>query len=406
MFPPGLQDSADGLPTEVTHLILLFTLFVLPRILQRFRLPPGVTSVGLGVALGLGLGWFEGDPTIHLLATLGIVALFLFAGLEVNFDELRGELRVLTQHIAIGLAALGIAAVVISSTLELAFRPAVLLALALLTPSTGIILDSLSGMGLSEQEQFWVKSKAIATELVALGAMFVILQSRNVEGLALASGVLIALVAVLPLIFRWFASVVLPYAPKSEFAFLLMVAVFAASVTRRLGVYYLVGAFIVGVAAQRFRLRLPAMASENMLHAVEVFASVFVPFYFFSAGLELRAEDFSLSALELGAIFLLTAIPFRVALVAVHRRLAMGEPLRHGNRIGLAMTPTLVFGLVSADLLRDSFAVSEVVFGGLIVYTLAATLLPGLIFKRGAPATPAPDEDPLVSRGWLGPRLG
>jgi Kef-type K+ transport system membrane component KefB len=396
-MPPNTQ-----VPPEVAHLILLFTLFVLPRVLLRFRLPQAVTSVGLGAALGLGLGWFERDPTVHLLATLGIVALFLFAGLDVDFNELRLEFRVISQHVAIGLAALGLATVVVHRTLHLPLRPATLLALALLTPSTGFILDSLAGFGLGDQERFWVKSKAISTELVALGAMFVILQSHSLSGLAVASGALLALVAVLPLAFRWFASVVLPYAPKSEFAFLLMVAVFAALVTRRLGVYYLVGAFIVGVAAQRFRQRLPAMASEQMLHAVEVFASVFVPFYFFSSGLGLRTSDFSPAALELGVAFILIAMPIRVAIVAGHRRLTMGEPLNRGSRVGLAMVPTLVFGLVIADVLRDSFAVSDAIFGGLIVYTLATTVLPGFLLGPGQPLAPeSGDAADSAPRGRL-----
>jgi Kef-type K+ transport system membrane component KefB len=211
---------------------------------------------------------------------------------------------------------------------------------------------------------------------------------------------MLALVALLPLGFRWFAKVVLPYAPKSEFAFLLMVAVFAALVTRRLGVYYLVGAFIVGIAAQRFRQRLPAMASDQMLHAVEVFASVFVPFYFFATGLGLRAANFSPAALWLGTAFILIAVPVRILLVAVHRRLALGESLAHGSRIGLAMVPTLVFGLVIADILRDSFVVPDAVIGGVIVYTLAATLLPGLLLQRaGAPVVA--EEAGTTPRGRL-----
>jgi Kef-type K+ transport system membrane component KefB len=328
------------------------------------------------------------------------VALFLFAGLEVDFEELRREVRVLSQHVAVGLAALLIGAALVRWFLQLDLRPATLLALALLTPSTGFILDSLPGLGLTSQERFWVKSKAIATELVALGAMFVILQSRSLGGLGTASAVMLALVALLPLGFRWFAKVVLPYAPKSEFAFLLMVAVFAALVTRRLGVYYLVGAFIVGIAAQRFRQRLPAMASDQMLHAVEVFASVFVPFYFFATGLGLRAANFSPAALWLGTAFILIAVPVRILLVAVHRRLALGESLAHGSRIGLAMVPTLVFGLVIADILRDSFVVPDAVIGGVIVYTLAATLLPGLLLQRaGAPVVA--EEAGTTPRGRL-----
>ena len=38
-----------------------------------------------------------------------------------------------------------------------------------------------------------------------------------------------------------------------------------------------------------------------------------------------------------------------------------------------------MFTLVIAEILRDRFGVSQVIFGGLIVYTLANTLLPGFI---------------------------
>ena len=93
------------------------------------------------------------------------------------------------------------------------------------------------------------------------------------------------MIGLLPVLFHLFAARIVPHAPKSEFAFLILVAVVCAFVTRELGVYYLVGALVVGMAAQRFRVHLPAMASENMPHAVESFASLFVPFCFFHAGL-------------------------------------------------------------------------------------------------------------------------
>jgi Kef-type K+ transport system membrane component KefB len=192
---------------------------------------------------------------------------------------------------------------------------------------------------------------------------------------------LVAMVAFLPLVFRAFARVVLPYAPKSEFGFLLMVAVLCALITRQLGAYYLVGAFVVGLTAQRFREQLPAMTSEQMLHAVELFSTFFVPFYFFHAGLQLRASDFSAQALAMGVTLLLLLIPLRVFLVAFHRRASLGESMVSGTRIGLSIAPTLVFTLVIAEILRDRFAISQVLFGGLVTYTLANTLLPGFILR-------------------------
>ncbi len=383
-----------GLPQEILYVALLFALFVVPKLLQRFRLPSAITSLGLGAAAGLGFGLFGGDTTIQLLASFGIVSLFLFAGLEVDFDELREGRTVLVQHVAVRIIALAGVAWAVTRMFGLGWRPATLVALALLTPSAGFILDSLAAMGLRDRERFWVKSKAISTEIVALTVLFVVLQSTSLERLAVASLVLVGLIALLPVAFRYFAQRVAPYAPKSEFAFLMMLALVAALVTRQLGVYYLVGAFIVGVAAQRFREQLPAMASEQMLHAVEVFASVFVPFYFFSAGLHLTREDFGPDAGLVGFVFLTTMVPLRLLAVAAHRRIALKEAPARSLRIGVALVPTLVFTLVIAAILRDAFEVPRAVFGGLIIYTLVNTLLPGFTLRAAPEFEPhAPELD-------------
>lgn len=71
---------------EVMYVILLFALFVLPRMMARLRIPTAITGFGLGVVAGMGFGLFTHDPTIELLSTFGIVSLFLFAGLDVDFD--------------------------------------------------------------------------------------------------------------------------------------------------------------------------------------------------------------------------------------------------------------------------------------------------------------------------------
>ena len=379
---------------ELQYVVLLFVLFVLPRVLQRYRLPSAVTCVILGAIASIGFGLFQRDPAVNLLSTLGIVSLFLFAGLDVEFPELRRNFRILVQHIAIRvvlLVAVTWAAIV---TLRLPVQPSLLVALALTTPSTGFILDSLNSLRVNDHERTWIKSKAIATELVALAVLFVALQPPRVSSILTSTGIMVAMIAFLPLVFRLFARVVLPHAPKSEFAFLLMIAVLCAIVTRELGAYYLVGAFIVGLTAQRFREQLPALTSAQMIGAVELFASFFVPFYFFHAGLGLRAGDLSPDALLLGAAFFVILIPLRVYLVAAHRHVSLGEPIRSGARIGISIVPTLVFTLVLAEILRDRFGVPQAVFGGLIFYTLANTLLPGFILRL-APRSPSDIDVPV-----------
>lgn len=370
---------------EIGYVAVLFALFVIPRALQRFGLPAAITSLALGAGAGLGLGLYQEDTTIHLLAALGISALFLFAGLDVDTRELRANAAVLGQHLLVRAALLAGVAWAIVSFLGFEPRMATMLALALLTPSTGFILDSIGQLGLSDPEKRWVKSKAIATELLALLVMFGTLQSTTLERLGVSLLVLAAMIALLPLLFRTFTVFVVPFAPRSEFAFLLMMAVVCAFVTRALGVYYLVGAFVVGMAAQRFRERLPAIASEQMIHAVEMFASFFVPFYFLGAGLQLRRGDLNLGSLAYGAAFLAVIVPLRAATVVLHRWLALREGPRTGVRVAVAMLPTLVFGLVIAEILRDRFAAPREVFGGVILYTIATTLLPSLFFRRLLP---------------------
>jgi len=367
------------------YLLLLFALFVVPRLLQRFRIPTAITSFAIGVFCAVQLGLSPDDPTVRFVATLGIVALFLFAGLDVEVRELRAHAAVLIQHVLIQVACLALLAVAIAWAFHLEGRPATLVSLALLTPSAGFILDSLDGFGLPERVRFWVKSKAIATELVALAVLFATLQSNSAIRLGVSTGILVAMLAVLPLVFRLFASWIVPYAPKSEFAFLLMIAMACAVITHELGVYYLVGAFVVGMAARRLRQRIPSLASETMISSVEALASLFVPFYFFRAGSSLRAEDFTLSALGVGLGFCAVGISIRLFTLWLHRRILFRESLGEALRIGTPMLPTLVFTLVIASILRDRFEIQPWIFGGLIVYTIVTSLIPGFAFGARLP---------------------
>jgi len=391
-----LDITSLDLSNEIAYVALLFGLFVVPRILQRWGVPTAITAFLLGAGASLGFGLFHGDDTIALLSTLGIVSLFLFAGLEVNFPDLRRGAPVLIQHIVIRVVLVGSVAWALVRFLSFEWRPSILVSLALLTPSTGFILDSLDSLARNESDRFWIRSKAIAVEMVALAAMFFTLKSESVESLGLSTLVLLTMILVLPLMFRAFARVVLPYAPKSDFAFLVIVAAACALVTRNLGVYYLVGAFIVGVVAQNFRAHMPSMQSDNMLHAVESLASLLVPFYFFHAGIELKQEDFSMQALLAGLGMVAAAVPIRLLTVALHRRLALKEPLGAAMQVAVPMLPTLVFTLVIAGILRDEYDIPSWLFGGLIVYAFVTTIMPAVFTRRAPPDFTLPTVLPTV----------
>ncbi len=371
----------EPLSPEVQYTLVLVGLFIVPRVLQRFKIPSAVTCLGLGALFGLALHLFRDDATIRMLGTLGIVTLFLFAGLEVEVSELRRGLRVVLEHIGINLLVLGLAVSVLHQMIYVEMRGTILIALALFTPSTGIILGSLDDFSLEPHHNYWIKAKVIAFELMALVALFLTVQSSNAVSLGLSSVALLGMIALLPVVFRIFEQRILPHAPKSEFTFLVVVAILCALLTRRLGVYYLVGAFVVGVTAVRLRQQIPALSSERLQSAVELFASFFVPFYFFKTGLHLNADDFSFAALGVGLAFLVTIVPIRIILVALHRRLSLKEPLRDGVNVGATMIPTLVFTIVLADILKERYALPPRIYGGLIIYALANTMLPALLLR-------------------------
>lgn len=377
---------------ELVYLVLIFALLVVPRALQRFRIPAPLTCLLFGIGAMLALGGGAHDPVVALLATLGISSLFLFAGLEVELGELRRERRPLLAHLAIQLACLSVTGWLAWRFAGFQWQAAGLLALALLTPSTGFIIDTLGRLGLDEHERFWVTNKAIAGELMALVALFVILLADDPVRLAVSSGVLLALIVGLPLLFVALGRWVLPQAPGSEFSLLVMVGLISAYATYKLGVYYLVGAFIAGLVARLLRKRMPALASDGNLHAVRLFASFFVPFYFFKAGTNVPAGALSFEALGIGVALTLVVLPLRIAIVWLQRRAMFGENFRASLRVATALAPTLIFTLVLAGIMRERFHVSDAVFGGLLLYAALNTLLPSLVFRMGFDVDPVDNE--------------
>ncbi|HEX7981131.1 MAG TPA: cation:proton antiporter, partial [Gemmatimonadaceae bacterium] len=375
--PPRSPGKISG---QLGLIGLLFALFLVPKMLQRFRIPGAITALLMGVTASA-FGLLPNEATLRLFSTLGIVSLFLFAGLEIDGHELRRNVKPLILHAAIWTTLAIATALAAGAIFGLPARAAALLSLALVTPSTGFILSSLSSFGLTDDERSTVRTYAIGSELIALTALFFVIQTTSVSHLALALAAMAGVVILIPLAFRAFAVLVAPYAPRSEFAFLLMVGVASAYATTLLGVYYLVGAFLVGVAAQQYRGAHPAMSSEKMIEALESFGSVFIPFYFFHAGSEIVHENISWRAFALGMALVATFVPLRVAVISLHRRLALAEGFATSRRVGSAMVPTLVFTLVILGILTEKFALPSMMAGALVFYTIVNTTLPAFVLK-------------------------
>jgi hypothetical protein len=85
----------------------------------------------------------------------------------------------------------------------------------------------------------------------------------------------------------------------------------------------------------------------------------------------------------------LMLVPLRVALISLHRRIALRESFAASRRVGSAMIPTLVFTLVILGILVERFSLSATIAGALVFYTVVNTTLPAFILH----AEPADFED-------------
>src|SRR6202167_4306978 len=214
--------------TTFIYLAVVFGLLVIPRALQRFRLPAPLTCFAFGIIVA---GFFKplaADSVISNLSTLGIASLFLFAGLEVDLVELRRELPSLAGHFALRGLVLVVCARLAAVFLHLGWQVDWLLALALLTPSTGFILDMLPHSGLDHVEQSEVALHAVAGEVTAVFLFLVISQADSVKTLLISGGAIALFVVFMAPGFLPLGRYVVPYAPGSEFPLLLMVGLICA----------------------------------------------------------------------------------------------------------------------------------------------------------------------------------
>jgi len=391
--------------TAVVSLIVIFGLLVVPRALQRFRLPAPLTCFAVGIVASLYFKQLSGDSVLSAAATLGIAALFLFAGLEVDVIQLRCQLPQLIGHLGLRSVFLAVAIWIAVHYFNINWQFASLLALSLFTPSTGFILDTLPHSGLNDGEKKEVALQAIAGEILALLVLFVVSQSGSLPHLAISSLALALLIVCTPILFLVLGKLVVPYAPGSEFSLLVMVGIICAVISKSLGLHVLLGAFVAGLVAGLLRKRMATLASPENLHAVRLFASFFVPFYFFHEGLRIPEGALVLKALLYGIGFSILVLPLRIAKNWLVCRYTCHRSSTSGVRVGVALAPTLIFTLVIARILDESFAINDALYGGLLVYAAVSTVLPSFMLpvlirlEKSVPSTeslapcmtPAPD---------------
>src|SRR3954453_1557545 len=136
---------------QFTNLLIVVAVgFLAPLTLgfvPRLQLPAVVLEIVAGIVVGPSvLGWVEVDDPVAVLAIVGLAFLLFLAGLEVEFDQLRGRVLKAT---AIGFAASFAIALVVSGALSglgVLDHP-LFIAIVLSATSLGIVIPVLKDAG-------------------------------------------------------------------------------------------------------------------------------------------------------------------------------------------------------------------------------------------------------------------
>ncbi|MFZ8933725.1 MAG: cation:proton antiporter [Bacteriovoracaceae bacterium] len=369
------------LKQDLLYLTLFTLIQVLPKIFQRFKIPSGITALFIGAFAIIFQPQLIDDSLIKFLSQIGITSLFVFAGLEVDFKELYKDRVYLIKYLLSSILIIGVICSTIYYFFKVPLQESFILALGIFTPSAGFIINSIHSFELSSNQEYWVKSKAISKEIVAIFLLFIALQANDIKMLLLSLSFFVVLFFLLPYLFRFFFRYISPYAPDSELPFLVVLSLLAGVLSKELGAYYLVGAFAVGIVASQFKNKILKKDQEAIFSSLENFFNIFLPFYFFYAGLKIIVSDISLKAVLVAICFSLIFIPVRVFLIRIFLGGLQQKRKESTFNISLSLMPTLVFGLVIMSILKERAILPSYLIYALIIYTIITSLLPSIVFS-------------------------
>ena len=347
-------------------------------------------EIVVGIVIGpSGLGWVEIDAAVELMALIGLAFLLFIAGLEVEYDRLRGRLLGVTGIawvVSLGLALLAGYALDLGGLVS----SPLLIAIAISATGLGVVLpilkdaDQLStmfgrvvvaGCSIAELATLVLVSLFFSGESSTLGSTLVLLGIFAGLVLATAFALFFAehsgrLSATLRRLQDTTAQI------RVRGAFLLLAAFVVLA--DRFGVESILGAFIAGAVLKL--VDRDRMMTHPFFHRKLEAAGygVFVPFFFVTAGLQLDID-------ALGNGSTLARVPlFAAALLAVRGLPAVvyrGTAETRGVvAAGLLQATTLGFLVIAGRIGMDLGLLSEANGAALV----AAGLLSVLLFPSAA----------------------
>jgi Kef-type K+ transport system membrane component KefB len=370
------------------------------------RLPAVVLEIVLGIVVGPAvLGWVKIDDAVEVMSLLGLAFLLLLAGLEVQFDMLRGLLlRITSLGFAVSFAVALAAGLILDAT-SVTGAP-LLIAIMLSATSLGVVIPVLKDAGEAATQfgQIVIANASIAdVATIVLLSLFFSGESSGVGAQFVLLGAFAALIAAIGLAvarversMRISAALLRLQDTTAQIrvrgAFVLLAAFVVLA--DQFGLEAILGAFIAGAVIKLVDTD-GGMTHPQFHRKLEAAGfGIFVPFFFVSSGVSFNLDALFASGSTIARvpIFLLALLAARGFPALLYRR---AIDTHRTLAAALLQATSLGFFVVAGQIGMDLDLISEATGAALIAAGLLSVLLfpvGALALLRYAAGTPSPSR--------------
>jgi Kef-type K+ transport system membrane component KefB len=406
------------MPSFDDLLIVAAVAFAAPFVLglfPRVRLPSVVLEIVAGIVIGPSLlGIVEVDQAIEVVALIGLGFVLFLAGLEIEFEKLRGQVLRVT---ALGFVVSFGIAVVVGLALSAAglVETPLLVAIILCATSLGVIVPVLKDSG--EISTSFGQLIVSAASIADFGAIILLTLFFSGEGgvgsTLLLLGALLTLAAVVFVTVRGAersmrirSDLLRLQDTTAQIRIRAAIVLFVgfAAVAEKLGLEVILGTFIAGAIISLLD-RDEVMTHPDFRRKLEAMGfGFFIPVFFVTSGVrfDLDALVAEASNLAMVPVFLVALLIVRGVPALLYRRLLDGRRTLVAGILQATSLPFIVAATaIGLELGLLDAAESAALIGAGLLSVLLFPLL-GLTLLRGAPAAEPDRETGSVTPAPLG----
>lgn len=381
-------------------LVALLLAFTISEVLKRILgIPRVVGQVGAGLILGITLFKSllfnqENLDVLSFLANLGIILMFYYVGLEINFKVFTGNIK---RSIAISFVNTTLPLIVGFAVMRYVFEfntiISLIIGIALSVSAQSVSLGFLEELKLVKSKLGGIIISAGAVDdiieliLVSILLSFFQLTISAVPHTNLLLGLILFVITVM--IARiWFIPYTLKFFDREKsstarFTGALLIVFLIASLSELFGLGFLIGAMVAGMIVRQtiFKdVHIPDWEEHDIARSIHIIAFGFlVPLFYVWVGLN---TDISTIGANLFFVIILIVIAlFGTVGGSTLAVMFSGGSFREGLMIGWGLTPKGDIELAIATLALTAGIITPAIFTALVVMALVTTLISPLVFK-------------------------